>query len=203
MAEVVSTEETCSNTGSWHGIRVRSTTLLTGAGICVGLPVGNFRSSYFQLVAQDAGVRQQPVPQDDVCLELVQQPCNACTQAGHSIFIVMLYTDYLSMPAHRQGIHLVVILYTVHHSKNEACIVYCNVEVIVAVLEAQLSCGCCGNCHHIYQQRWPGVQTAASSLHLVLLLDSDMHRILQHQDSQLLMPQQGRAGQNGVSTAHV
>ena len=115
----------------------------------------------------------------------------------------MLYTDYLSMPAHRQGIHLVVILYTVHHSKNEACIVYCNVEVIVAVLEAQLSCGCCGNCHHIYQQRWPGVQTAASSLHLVLLLDSDMHRILQHQDSQLLMPQQGRAGQNGVSTAHV
>ena len=45
------------------------------------------------------------------------------------------------MPAHRQGIHLVVVLYTVHYSMPAhrqgvyyivlLCIVYCNVEVIV------------------------------------------------------------------------
>ncbi len=64
------------------GCKFWSRTLLTGAGICVRLPIGSFRSSYFQLVTQDAGVRQEPVPQDDVCLELVKQPLDACTQAG-------------------------------------------------------------------------------------------------------------------------
>lgn len=124
--------------------------------------------------------------------------------SDNSLSLKMTYALNLSsshaMPAHRRGINMIQLhiltLFMKVRYQLRLYRIYCIVKGIVSMHEAQSFCDVV-HCH-ICHQSWQGVQQAARTLHLVLLLDSVMPTVLQHLRHLVCMPQQGRAGYEGV-----